>query len=1411
MQLKEVIDLNCNDNLKEIDITNIKLIKKDKIIKIHITVNDLILFSELDKIKNEMEEYFNGYFKVLFIIKYKGNQLDTEKFIKKYVNNIYYIIGCKYPMINKSSNSIDIVVEDKSIMIKTSNLLVYEKMKIDNITDIISKSIKEIYNINVCLKIDFINKDNICNNEQIIEEEIKKNLSNNKPKVQKQPQKVKENKSFYKSKLDKLPIMKIRDINDTVVSACIVGKAIEIDKKELRNGRTLLIFSITDLTDTIYIKYFCSKNEELEDLKKNNYYKVKGNVAYDNFMRQTVIIAKKFQKVEVKGRIDNAKEKRVELHLHTGMSSMDGTNTFKDFANLAKKWGHKALAITDHGVVQGFPDAMACSDEDLKVLYGMEGYLVDDGNKIAYNCDNKIMNDDIVVFDIETTGFNQKKDDIIEIGAVKIRNRKIIERFNTLIYIEKEIPRKITELTGITNDMLEGKPQITESLEKFMDFIGNNSILAAHNSNFDVRFIKEKLKRYLSMDRDFSVIDTLELSRALVKNTKNYKLNTLVKKFNIKLENHHRAVDDAEATAKLLLSLFELAEKRDIQNITELDSNLRSEIDIFKKPFYHILILVKNYTGLKNLYQLVSASHLKYFYKKPRILKSELAKYRDGLILGTACEAGQLYKAVLNGISEENIKKIVEFYDFLEVQPLANNKHLVKKGFLNSKDDLIEINKKIIDLGEQYNKLVVATGDTHFLNKEDELYRKILMSGQGYDDAEDQAPLYFMTTEEMLEKFNYLEDEKAYEIVVKNTNLIADSIENILPIPNGTFPPIIEGADNELREMTYNRARSIYGRELPKIVEDRLERELNSIISNGYAVMYIIAQKLVKKSLEDGYIVGSRGSVGSSFVATMSGITEVNPLEPHYICKKCKYSEFISDGSIGSGVDLEDKDCPKCGEKLIKEGHDIPFEVFLGFKGDKEPDIDLNFAGEEQSEAMKYTEVLFGEGKVFRAGTIGTIASKTAYGFVKNYYDEKGMIKRGAEINRVVEGCTGIKRTSGQHPGGVMVVPRNKDIHDFTPVQYPANNKKSGVITTHFDYHSISGRILKLDLLGHDTPSIIRMLEDFTGIDNSKVPLDDKETMKIFEGPEVLGVSSEDIRCLTGTLGIPEFGTAFVRQMLLDTKPRTFSDLVRISGLSHGTDVWINNAQELIRNNIVKIKDVISTRDDIMTYLIYNGLEKKRSFDIMERVRKGKGLNDDDIKAMNENDIPQWYIDSCNKIKYMFPKAHAVAYVMMSVKIAYFKVHYPEAFYATYFTMKAEDFDADIITRGENSIIETIDEIESKGNDKTAKEKNFLTVLEVALEMYKRGYKFTKVDLYKSDNKKFKLSEDGIIPPLISLQGVGQNVALNIKMEREKKEFISIEDIVKRAKASKTVIEVLEKHGCLKKLDKTNQVSIFNI
>ncbi|NLA14834.1 MAG: PolC-type DNA polymerase III [Tissierellia bacterium] len=1404
-----------DESLDKIKIQKIEVIERTNTINLHALSQEIIDFNHIENIKDEISKHYNNSVNVEIYLKYK---LDKSINIEKIKENLFYIINKSSNILSKAKDNIKIEFKDDCFFVIADNKLLIDELNENNIERKLKKLICD-YNLDYNIKAIYneAEEEAAITAQRIFDQALKKNLeiiknnSSEKKPANKSQEGSYKKRSRKKIDFDSIPVSLISELTNDSGVVNIKGKIVNVDKRELKNGSFLISLIITDSTDSIMCKYFCPNGFDDEGIENGNYIQIAGNVEYDDYEKELIVKILDLQLTteEIK-RMDNAKEKRVELHLHTGMSSMDGINSFKEYAKKARQWGHKAIAITDHGVVQGYPEAMDCADDNFKVIYGMEGYLVNDTVSIVQNCQNVNLDSVFVVFDIETTGLNPKNDNIIEIGAVKISNRKVIDSFSTFVHIDKKLPGKIIELTSITDDMLQGQPEIDEALPAFLDF-AKECVLVAHNAKFDLGFIKENTKVLSIENYNPPVLDTLELSKALIKDVKNHRLNTLTKKLGINLINHHRAVDDANATGQLLIILLNKLSEREIYDVSKLNDILMEDIDIVKQPSYHINILVTNYIGLKNLYSLVSDSHINNFYKKPRLLKSNLNQLREGLLLGTACESGELFSAILEGKSDEKIEEIADYYDFYEIQPLDNNMFLVNNERLRSVEELKIINKKIVKLGERKGKTVVATGDVHFLEPEDEIFRRILMSGQGYEDAEEQAPLYFKTTDEMLDDFSYLGEEKAYEVVVTNTNLIADFIEPILPIPKGTFPPIMDGSDNELKNICFSKAKSIYGEKLPEIVESRLNRELNSIIGNGYSVMYMIAQKLVKKSNEDGYLVGSRGSVGSSFAATMAGITEVNPLVPHYVCNKCKYSEFIEDGSYGSGFDLPDKHCPNCGTLLVKDGHDIPFEVFLGFEGDKEPDIDLNFAGEEQGICMKYTEELFGEGKVFRAGTISTIADKTAYGFVKNYFEERGITKRKAEIERLIQGCLGIKRTSGQHPGGVMIVPKDKDIHDFTPVQYPANNEKSGTITTHFDYHSISGRILKLDLLGHDTPSIIRMLEDLTGLESKDIPMDDPSTMAIFNSPEILGISLDEINCSTGTLAIPEFGTSFVRQMIKDTKPKSFSDLVRISGLSHGTDVWINNAQDIIKKGYAKIGGVISTRDDIMTYLIQMGVEKKTAFDIMERVRKGKGLRKEDEEAMKAQNVPQWYIDSCNTIKYMFPKAHAVAYVTMSVKIAYYKVHYPEAFYATYFTTKVDDFDADIVMKGQNHILNTIKSFEEKGNDKTAKEKNLITVLEVAYEMYKRGFKFTKVDLYKSDDRKFLLTEDGILPPLMGLQGLGANAAANIKAEREISEFISIEDIINRAKVSKTVIEVLEKHGCLKNMDETNQISIFNV
>lgn len=1191
----------------------------------------------------------------------------------------------------------------------------------------------------------------------------------------------------------------------------IEGKLLNFEAREIKGGKYILKLFISDLKNAMACKAFLKAKEYEElapELAVGKWYIVEGINRYDAFDKEQVlnIIAINKGKEEIK-RVDQAEEKRVELHMHTNMSEMDGMTSVKKLIKTAISWGHPAIAITDHGVLQAFPDAAEIAGDDIKVIYGVEGYLIDDVSDMIKNADKTTLKDTYIVFDIETTGFSYCNDTIIEIGAVKITDGVVIDRFSQLIDPGRSLPPVITELTHITDEMLKGMPKLDTVLPEFMAFVDGAPVVA-HNATFDCSFIRHYCKE-MGLPFDSLILDTLALSRMLLTDIKKHNLKAVTKYLKIALNDHHRAVADAEATSRVLIKFFEMLEEKGVFTLEEINSYARLNFSYQMRDMSHVIILTKTQAGLKNLYEMVSHSNLQTFYRKPRIPKSLLIEKRDGLIIGSACEAGELYKGIMNNLPEEDIVKIASFYDYLEIQPLENNAFMVENGKVKSFDELKDINKRILHLGDQLGKLTVATGDVHFLDPEDEVYRRILMAGNGFSDADNQAPLYLRTTEEMLAAFDYL-GNRAKEVVIDNPKKVADWCDVILPVPKGTFPPVIEGADEEFRTMCMNKAKRIYGDPLPEIVEKRLLRELNSIIGNGYAVMYIIAQKLVTKSLEDGFLVGSRGSVGSSFAATMSDITEVNPLPPHYICNTCKHSEFITDGSYGAGVDMPDKSCPNCHIEMHKEGYDIPFETFLGFDGDKEPDIDLNFAGIYQANAHKYCEVLFGKGKTFKAGTIGTIADKTAYGYVKKYFEEREINVHRYEVERLAQGLTGVKRTSGQHPGGIMVVPQINDIHEFCPIQFPANDTSSDVITTHFDYHSISGRLLKLDILGHDVPTIIKYLEQLTGLSVFDIRLDDEETMKIFTTTESLGIVDESYGLDIGSLGIPEFGTKFVRQMLKDTQPKSFSDLVRISGLSHGTDVWLNNAQDLVRNNVVTIKDVIATRDDIMNYLILQGLEPLTSFKIMENVRKGKGLKEGEISVMKENNVPDWYINSCQTIQYMFPKAHAVAYVMMSVRIAYFKVHHPLAFYATYFSTKVEDFDADLICKGKEVVRAKMKEIE--GIEKPSKkEQDLYSILELSDEMYSRGLSLMKVSIEHSHASQFKVHEGKLLPPFAALQGVGANAAESI-METVKQgnEFLSIEDFQRITKVSKTVIEALKTHGCFDDLPENNQLSLFS-
>ena len=1221
--------------------------------------------------------------------------------------------------------------------------------------------------------------------------------------------------------------IKIKNTRTEGEKVVIQGEIFNIEEREIKGDRYIVSFDITDGSDSTTVKFFTDKSAYdcdggIKSALKGAYVKVKGEVQYDKYAKEIVIMSRNIVKADrPPARMDTSEEKRVELHLHTTMSTMDAVTGMKEYVKRAAKWGHKAIAVTDHGVVQAYPEAMdAAEANNIKVIYGVEAYLIDDLGEVVTNPKGQSFDDEYVVFDIETTGLNKEKCKIIEIGAVKIRNREIVDRYSTFIDPGEKLSDEIVDLTNITDDMLEGQRPIETVLPEFLDFVGDD-VLVAHNASFDTGFVRIKDEELGIEYRKNTILDTLELSRTLLKELKKHKLDVVAKHLGVSLEGHHRAVNDAEATAEIFLKLVDMLEENGVKNVDDINIYSSRTVNYSKLKSYHTIILVKNLKGLRNLYELISMSHLEFYHKQPRIPKTRLMQHRDGLIVGSACEAGELYRALLDMKPKEQIENIVGFYDYLEIQPVGNNMFMIDSDrvpAVNSVDDIKNFNRKIVQLGEEYNKPVVATCDCHFIDPEDSVYRKILMYAKGFEDAENQPPLYFRTTEEMLREFYYLGEEKAREIVITNTNLIADEIENIKPVPDGTFPPKIEGAEEQIQQIAMDKAHSIYGDPLPPIVEQRLDKELKSIIKNGFSVMYIIAQKLVWKSNDDGYLVGSRGSVGSSFVANMTGITEVNALPPHYVCPNCKYSDFESEEvhkvfmQGGSGVDMPDKACPKCGTMMKKDGHDIPFETFLGFDGDKEPDIDLNFSGEYQQRAHAYTEELFGKGHVFKAGTIGTLADKTAFGYVKRYVEDHGLNLHRAEMDRLVQGCTGVKRTTGQHPGGLMIVPKDKDIYEFCPIQHPADDVNSTIITTHFDYHSISGRILKLDLLGHDDPTFIRMLYDITGFNPQLVPLDDKQTMSLFQSPEALGLKPEQINCPTGTLGVPEFGTRFVRNMLIETKPETFSDLLRISGLSHGTNVWVGNARELIADGVITLKETISTRDSIMSYLITKGLENKKAFKIMEKVRKGKGLADEDIEYMKEHDVPQWYIDSCLKIKYMFPKAHAAAYVMMAYRIAYFKINYPEAYYATYFTVRAaEDFDYSSMCRGEEVAKAALREIEDKGNDATAKELNKATVLELVIEFYERGFKFLPIDIYKSDARKFAVSADGLIPPLNSLQGLGLNVAQSIVDGRKDGEFKTIEEFKSRTAAGSSIVELLKENGVLKGIPESDQMSLFDI
>lgn len=1470
---------------REVEVMKVTTTSLRDFIRVHICSTHLIAKRSVCKMEEMIREQLFGHtqIQVEVVETYQLSELYTpENLLREYRDSILYELQRQSMLeYNMFQNAVCTFEDTQTLCIEMTDSIVAEGKK-DAIVGTIDRifnercqvptKIKVLYRepqesknkkhgeIRIQQEVDAILEQNASLHEEKIAQKKEKTEGVKKkesvPKQEKAPAEPKkkefpkrefQKKEFYRSpkRSDNPDVLYGRDFEDEAIplsdvvgemgEITIRGKILKLETREIRNEKTIVMFAITDFTDTIMVKMF-TRNEQLPEIlagiKKGAFLKIKGVTTIDKFDGEltigSVVGIRKISDFTTT-RKDTSPEKRVELHCHTKMSDMDGVSEAQALVARAHDWGHQAIAITDHGVVQAFPDAnhyveRLDKEDPFKIIYGVEAYLVDDLTEIAVNEQGQTLDDTFVVFDIETTGFSAAEDRIIEIGAVKITDGAIVDRFSTFVNPEVPIPFEIQQLTHITDDMVLGAPKIEEALPAFLDFVGE-SALVAHNAGFDVGFIEQNCVR-LGRSRTFTSVDTVGLARVLLPTLSKYKLNIVAKALNISLENHHRAVDDAAATAEIYVKFIEMLKERGMTTLKEVNAFGDMNPDAIKKmPTYHAIILAKNEVGRVNLYTLVSLSHLKYFARRPRIPKSEFNKYREGLILGSACEAGEVYRALLDGKSEETIAKIVDYYDYLEIQPIGNNAFMIaseKQRNIKSEEDLKNMNRRIVQLGEKFQKPVVATCDVHFMDPDSEVYRRIIMTGKRFSDADSQPPLYLRTTEEMLEEFSYLGSKKAEEVVITNTNKIADSIERISPVRPDKCPPVIEDSDQTLRNICYDKAHSMYGEELPEIVVERLERELNSIISNGFAVMYIIAQKLVWKSNEDGYLVGSRGSVGSSFVATMAGITEVNPLSPHYYCTNCHYSDFESEEvrafAGGCGWDMPDKVCPNCGQPLVKDGFDIPFETFLGFKGNKEPDIDLNFSGDYQSNAHKYTEVIFGEGQTYRAGTIGTLAEKTAFGFVKNYYEEHGSRKRKCEIERIVEGCTGIRRSTGQHPGGIIVLPHGENINSFTPVQHPANDMTTDIITTHFDYHSIDHNLLKLDILGHDDPTMIKMLEELveqlTGkpFKATEIPLDDPGVMQLFADTGSLGIKPSDIGgCPVGCLGIPEFGTDFVIQMVVDTKPKTLSDLIRISGLSHGTDVWLNNAQTLIQEGKATISTAICTRDDIMTYLINTGMESELSFTIMESVRKGKGLKPEWEDAMKAAGVPDWYIWSCKKIKYMFPKAHAAAYVMMAYRIAYCKVNYPLAYYAAYFSIRASAFSYELMCQGKEKLEFYLRDYKNRSDSLSKKDQDTLKDMRIVQEMYARGYEFLPLDIYRAKATKFQIIDGKLMPPLSSIEGMGDKAAEAVEMAAEDGPYLSRDDFRQRTKVSKTVIDFMADLGMFGDLPETNQLSLFDL
>ena len=1460
--IKDVFVDYQNDNpLLDAQIENINLYKKTNKLQVEVSSANQIHINEMEDFENYLIKRFHVD-KALIDIHYKDIQIEQD--VEKQWSTVINYVTKKEPFSKAILTGSKLDVSGKNISVKLAlkgaDFLLAKKFDKG-----LEHLLSNIYNENYLVKFE----ENLADNyEEILEqkrkreeEEVLKFLkvqadqeakeAREKKKEEKREMAEKQNTAVQasvsapneskpvepkveeKTEEKDTPLIigrnmnlkgdpiKIKDISVDSDKVVVDGELIadSMDSREIKNGeKVILMFNVYDGTSSITCKAFLDADKfksVSKRIKGSKGLKVDGVAKYDQFAKEITIMANTI--IETQGtkkvkRIDDAVKKRVELHMHTQMSQMDAITPCADLVKRAVSWGWNAIAITDHGVVQSFPDAhklLEKTGDDIKVLYGVEGYFVPDKDPGVFNSKGQSLDCEYCVLDLETTGISCQTEKITEVGIIKYKNGEVIDEFECFVNPEKPIPPRVVEITHITDDMVKDAETIDKVIPKIIDFIGD-SVLVAHNADFDIGYLKYNFEKY-GYKLENTYIDTLRLAKAIFPDLKKYKLGLIADSLNIQVDVAHRALDDVKTLVAVFKVMIDKTKEEHGKTIDDFD--LKFETDFRKLPSYHIIIIAKNYVGLKNLYKLVSYSHLNYFYKKPRILKSILNKYREGLIIGSACEAGELYRAVLTQKPQEEIEAIASYYDYLEIQPIGNDEYLVREGTVQNDEGLRNINRQIVALGEKLNKPVCATCDVHFMDPQDEIYRRILQAGQKYEDADMQAPLYLRTTNEMLAEFDYLGPEKAYEVVVENTNLIADMCEKIKPISPEKCPPHIPGCEQTIKDIAYHRAIELYGDPIPEVVKTRLDKELDSIIRNGFSVMYIIAQKLVWKSNEDGYLVGSRGSVGSSFVANMTGITEVNSLKPHYRCPNCKYSDF-TDYGYHNGFDLPDKKCPECGHPLEKDGMDIPFETFLGFNGDKEPDIDLNFSGEYQAKAHKYTEVIFGKGTTFKAGTVGTIADKTAYGYVKGYYEDRHIPVSSAEISRLAVGCTGIKRTTGQHPGGIIVVPKGREIFEFTPVQHPADDPNSDIITTHFDYHSIDQNLLKLDILGHDDPTIIRMLQDITGIDPHTIPLDDKDTMSIFSSPEALGLTEEQINSPVGSFGVPEFGTKFVRGMLVDTKPKTFDELIRISGLSHGTDVWLNNAQDLINQGIVTLSESICCRDDIMIYLINKGLPPNPAFKIMETVRKGKALKDPEkwaeyVALMKEHDVPDWYIKSCEKIKYMFPKAHAAAYVTMAFRIAWFKVHIPKAYYAAYFSIRAKQFDSDAMCHGAETVKNKMKEIDLAGNLAANKDKEMYPVLELVLEMNERGIDFLPVDLYKSHHSKFIVEPDGLRPPLSAINGFGPIDAENLYNAAREGKFMSISDMQIKSKIGKVAIETLRNAGCLKGMSESNQMSLF--